>query len=136
MAERRQLATQVVRTERLSGSLVRVVLTGDDLADFEPAHADSYVKVVFAPAGEPDRPRLRAYTVRAFDPHARELSLDFVIHGDTGLAGPWAVAATPGDVVHLIGPGGGYTPASGADWHLLVGDECAARDRRVVGPDA
>ncbi|MEN0130739.1 MAG: siderophore-interacting protein, partial [Brevundimonas sp.] len=101
----------VVRTSRLTPSLVRVVIGGAGLAAFVPSpHADSYVKLVFLPAGErpllPDgrldidtvraalpedvAPRLRAYTVRAFDPVALELTLDVVVHGDAGLAGPWA----------------------------------------------
>ena len=43
-------------------------------------------------------------------------------HGDEGVAGPWAATAQPGDVLHLMGPGGAYTPSPDADWHLLVGD--------------
>jgi NADPH-dependent ferric siderophore reductase len=65
---------------------------------------------------------MRSYTVRAFDADARELTLDFVVHGDTGIAGPWALAARPGDELLLLGPGGGYEPAPGAGRHLLAGD--------------
>src|SRR5690606_21164117 len=70
-------------------------------------------------------PRLRTYTVRAWDPDALELTLDFVHHGDEGLAGPWAANARPGDELFMLGPGGGYAPDPGADWHLLAGDESA-----------
>ena len=70
-------------------------------------------------------PALRTYTVRAFDPVAGELTIDFVHHGDAGLAGPWAAAARPGDPLLLLGPGGAYAPDPTADWHLLVGDESA-----------
>ena len=70
-------------------------------------------------------PALRTYTVRAFDPAAGELTIDFVHHGDAGLAGPWAAAARPGDPLLLLGPGGAYAPDADADWHLLVGDESA-----------
>jgi NADPH-dependent ferric siderophore reductase len=51
------------------------------------------------------------------------MTIDFVVHGDRGLAGPWAAAARPGDVLRLSGPGGAYAPDPDADWHLLVGDE-------------
>ena len=34
-------------------------------------------------------------------------------------------AARPGDRLCLLGPGGGYSPAPDADWHLLAGDESA-----------
>ena len=50
-------------------------------------------------------PRTRTYTVRAWDAERRLLTIDFVVHGDTGVAGPWAAAAQPGDVLQLIGPG-------------------------------
>jgi NADPH-dependent ferric siderophore reductase len=132
----------VLRTERLSPSLVRVVLAGDDLAGFEPVHADSYVKLLFlhpdveytlpldvesvrASMPADQWPRQRSYTVRAFDAVRRELTVDLVVHGGSGLAGPWAAAAAPGDVLHLTGPGGGYSPDPSASWHLLVADESA-----------
>jgi NADPH-dependent ferric siderophore reductase len=51
------------------------------------------------------------------------LTIDFVHHGDTGVAGPWAANARPGDGLQLLGPGGAYTPDPAADWHLMVGDE-------------
>jgi len=54
-----------------------------------------------------------------------ELWLDFVVHGDEGIAGPWAASAKPGDPVRFLGPGGGYTPNPQAGWHLLAGDESA-----------
>jgi NADPH-dependent ferric siderophore reductase len=44
------------------------------------------------------------------------------VHGDSGVAGPWAAAARPGDRLELRGPGGAYAPDAGADWHLFVGD--------------
>lgn len=133
----------VLRTERISRYMVRVVVGGDGLADFATAGmTDHYVKLVFPYEGvdypEPFSvktcretmprevwPRLRTYTVRAWDPDTRELTLDFVVHGDEGLAGPWAERAVPGDELLMLGPGGGYAPDPAADWHLLVGDESA-----------
>ncbi|MCK2215977.1 siderophore-interacting protein [Actinomadura sp. ATCC 31491] len=133
----------VRRTERLSPHMVRVVVGGDGLADFGTSGlTDHYVKIVFPYEGvEYPRPfsvkacretmprevwpRLRTYTVRAWDPYTRELTLDFVVHGDEGLAGPWAERAAPGDEVFLLGPGGGYAPDPEAGWHLMVGDESA-----------
>jgi NADPH-dependent ferric siderophore reductase len=70
-------------------------------------------------------PVTRTYTVRAWDPVAQELTIDFVHHGDKGVAGPWAAAARPGEEVLFLGPGGGYAPRAEADWHLLAGDESA-----------
>ncbi|MFE5798036.1 siderophore-interacting protein [Streptomyces sp. NPDC056503] len=133
----------VVRTERITPHMVRVVLGGPGLDGFDVgAFTDHYVKLLFAPQDvtypEPfDMERIRAeypreqwpttrtYTVRAWDAVHRELTLDFVVHGDEGLAGPWAARAQVGDTVRFLGPGGGYTPDPAADWHLLVGDESA-----------
>jgi NADPH-dependent ferric siderophore reductase len=82
------------------------------------------------PADQPVR--VRSYTVRAWDPAAGELTLDFVVHGDAGVAGPWAAAARAGDRLLLLGPGGAYSPAPDADWHLLVADESAIPAAAVV----
>jgi NADPH-dependent ferric siderophore reductase len=70
-------------------------------------------------------PTSRTYTVRSWDEDSKELTIDFVYHGDEGVAGPWAAAAQPGDVLWFNGPGGAYSPDEAADWHLLVGDESA-----------
>jgi NADPH-dependent ferric siderophore reductase len=59
------------------------------------------------------------------DAAAQELAIDFVIHGDEGLAGPWAASAQPGDRLTFTGPGGGYNPDPAADWYLFAGDESA-----------
>ncbi|MFE3326396.1 siderophore-interacting protein [Streptomyces sp. NPDC059176] len=134
---------RVLRTERLTPHMVRLVMGGDGLSAFATdGFTDHYVKIVFPVPGvtypEPfDMARIReelpreqwpsnrTYTVRAWDPVHRELVIDFVVHGDEGLAGPWAARVQPGETVWLIGPGGGYAPAPEADWHLLVGDESA-----------
>lgn len=134
---------QVVRTERLTPHMQRVVLGGEGLADFTAdTCTDHYVKILFPAEGvtypEPfDMQRIReefpreqwpvtrTYTVRSWDPQHSELTVDFVIHGDEGLAGPWALRAQPGETVRFMGPGGAYAPDPTADWHLLVGDESA-----------
>ncbi|MGW7480054.1 siderophore-interacting protein [Nonomuraea muscovyensis] len=133
----------VVRTERLTPHMIRVVVGGDGLRDFALSGCtDHYVKLVFPHEGvdypvpfsvanvratmpREAWPRLRTYTVRAWDAETRELTIDFVHHGDKGLAGPWAARAEPGDELLMLGPGGGYAPSLDAGWHLLVGDESA-----------
>lgn len=114
----------VARTERLTSSMIRVVLTSEAVASFPDSavpgigFTDTYVKLRFGEA-------LRAYTLRAVDRAARELTIDFVVHGDSGLAGPWAAAARPGDVLTCLHPGGEWAPRASADAHVLVGDEAA-----------
>lgn len=99
--------------------MVRVVVGGPDLAQIPPLDlTDHYVKLRFGDV-------TRTYTIRWFSPVEREMALDFVIHGDEGLAGPWAASAQPGDEITFMGPGGGWRPRADADLHLLVGDESA-----------
>jgi NADPH-dependent ferric siderophore reductase len=82
------------------------------------------VKLQFPREGAPEdeRPKVRTYTVREWDAERGLLTIDFVVHGDEGIAGPWAAAAQVGDTLGLRGPGGGYAPDPGADWHLMAGD--------------
>ncbi|SUE13598.1 siderophore binding protein [Rhodococcus gordoniae] len=113
----------VLRTETIGEHFVRVVLGGDGFGEF-PARpeTDSYVKIELA-AG--DETVVRTYTVRRVDPDAREIWIDFVVHGDEGVAGPWARSVQPGTQVVVRGPGAGYRPDRSADFHLLAGDETA-----------
>lgn len=137
---RAPILAHVVSTAPVSPHLVRVVLGGDGLAGFAAGpFTDHYVKLHLPPPGADYQapfdaevvkathprehwPRTRTYTVRAWDAERRELTIDFVVHGDEGVAGPWATAARPGDTIQLNGPGGAYAPDPDADWHLLVGD--------------
>jgi NADPH-dependent ferric siderophore reductase len=131
---------EVLSRTELGPSLVRLELGGEGFSTFpEAPSTDAYVKIVFAKPelgleppydlaalretlpGE-DIPVTRTYTVRSVDRAAGTLALDFVVHGDEGLAGPWARDAQPGDRVAFMGPGGAYSPDPQADWHLLAGD--------------
>ncbi len=67
--------------------------------------------------------QVRTYTVRRLDPAASEMDIDFVRHGDEGLASAWAARARPGDRIAAAGGGGIVAPP--ADWYLIVGDETA-----------
>jgi NADPH-dependent ferric siderophore reductase len=104
----------VLRTQPLTLSMVRIVFRAE--LDAHDLFADSYVKLRFGDA-------VRAYTVRSFV--EGELTIDFVVHGDEGLAGPWAAAAAPGDEIQFVGPGGAWSPRPSADWHLFIGDDSA-----------
>lgn len=130
----------VESTEQLGPHLIRVLLSGQSLAVFGgQEHTDSYVKFVFvhpdlgleppydlaelrASAPAERQPVTRTYTVRSIDRAARRLTVDFVTHGESGWAGPWASAAKVGERAVLTGPGGGYAPKPDAGWHLLAGD--------------
>ncbi|MBS1861110.1 MAG: siderophore-interacting protein [Actinobacteria bacterium] len=119
------LTARVEAVEPLTPTLIRIVFGGAGLAGFEIGeYTDHYVKLQFPRPGAPaeERPKVRTYTVRDWDPAAGLLTIDFVVHGEEGVAGPWAAAASPGDTIALRGPGGGYAPDPGAAWHLMAGD--------------
>jgi NADPH-dependent ferric siderophore reductase len=136
----RTIHTTVERIERVTPHMVRVVVGGDELDGFAVGEfTDHYVKLQLPPAGagyappfdmedvrasrpREQWPRVRTYTVRAWDAERRQLTLDVIVHGDEGVAGPWAAAVQPGDPLQLMGPGGAYAPDPEAAWHLMVGD--------------
>lgn len=140
---RPQTTLEVLRREQLSPHMVRIVAGGDGFASFTNNDSvDRYVKIIFPQPGveyplpldlatiretmpREHWPVTRTYTIRWVDPVARELAIDFVVHGDEGLAGPWAAAAQPGETLIFTGPGGGYNPNPDADWYLFAGDESA-----------
>ncbi|MGC4175879.1 siderophore-interacting protein [Demequina sp.] len=104
----------VVSQEWLTPAMVRVVF--DVPLDAPELFADSYVKLLFDGVQ-------RAYTIRSLE--GARMTIDFVVHGDEGLAGPWAANAVPGDILEFVGPGGEWSPRPDADWHLFIGDESA-----------
>jgi NADPH-dependent ferric siderophore reductase len=137
---------EVIRSEQLTPHMTRVVLGGGGFDTFAPSEStDAYVKLVivrpdvdsaavdalphpltldsFKELPDEHQPVVRTYTVRHTDTERREISIDFVVHGEQGVAGPWAASAEPGQPAYLMGPSGGYAPDPAADWHLLAGDE-------------
>ena len=131
----------VVRTARLSPTLVRITLGGPGLAGFvSTGVGDEYVRVFFPhgedqtevslpvpngdwwvlPEGAPEAP-MRTYTIRDARPESGEIDIDFVIHA-AGIAGPWAAAAQPGHVLGLNSPTSLYRPPAETTWQVLVGD--------------
>ena len=133
---------QVDHVQALSPRLRRIMLRGDDLADFVSLAPDAHVKALFPPPGQerpvlpsfgPEgaqfpggapRPAARDYTPRAFDAAQGWLQLEFVLHGH-GPATAWAAAAQPGDWLGIVGPRGSRVVPDVHDAYLLAGDETA-----------
>ncbi|SED95356.1 siderophore-interacting protein [Streptomyces sp. TLI_105] len=135
----------------------RVTLGAPSLDGFALAGPDQQVKLFFPrpgqaepvlPAPEPDgdvmrwygayaalpeeeRPWMRSYTLRAHDPAAGTVDVDFFLHEEGEDAGPatrWARSARPGDTLGMFGPSAAFAvpvdPGAG-DWTLLYADACA-----------
>jgi len=132
---------QVLRSERLTPNMQRVVVGGEALEGFDSRSPDDHVKLFFTNAeGEFVLPELtehgprypegkqpspaRDYTPRFYDADAGELVLDFVLHGD-GPATSWAANAKVGDALVVAGPRGSHVVADDFDCYVLIGDETA-----------
>lgn len=117
----------------------RLTLSGDQLEGFTSLGFDDHIKMFFPPVGEtlemptlgPDglvfagtRPPMRDYTPRRYDPEAKTLDVDFVLHGD-GPAASWAARVQVGDLALVAGPRGSMVVPDAFDWYLLAGDETA-----------
>jgi NADPH-dependent ferric siderophore reductase len=140
---RPQAVLTVLGREQLSPHTVRITAGGPGFEALRlNEFTDKYAKIIFADPGlgltppydlaglreslPPDRrPVTRTYTLRRADAEIQQLTIDFVVHGDEGIAAPWAAHAEPGDVLTLSGAGGAYRPDPGCDWHLFAGDESA-----------
>lgn len=140
---RRAHEATVTGVERISPDLLRLSFTAPALVGRELPHTDHYIKLLFVPEGagyswpfdlqeiRDNLPRhlhpvTRTYTFRRVDTTTGEFDVDFVIHGDEGLAGPWAARAEVGDVIGFSGPGGAWHPEEGYGHFVLAGDEAAA----------
>ncbi|MEE4546229.1 siderophore-interacting protein [Streptomyces sp. V4-01] len=121
---------RVVRTLRLSPTLLRVVLGGEELGAVVSGGRDQRFKLFLPQPGQrapvlPDvldsawyprwraldpevRGIMRTYTIRDARPAAAgrtaEVDVDFALHGDIGPASRWAGRAAPGDLVSILAP--------------------------------
>ena len=140
--ETKMRLVQVVRVDQISPRMCRIVFGGEALDGFTSVAADDHVKLFFPAPGQdkpalpvlgsngpvfPDgaaRPAARDYTPRRFDAEARELTIEFVLHGD-GPATSWATQAKPGSWLGVGGPRGSFLVPEDFDAYVLVGDETA-----------
>ncbi|REJ05686.1 siderophore-interacting protein [Microbacterium bovistercoris] len=155
----RTYSTTVARISALSPNFTRITLRGDDLEHFATDGLDQRIKLIipfadgtitdvgqFDPSEEmygwyrrwrelPDEQRnpIRTYTVRAVRPAAREIDVDFVLHGTEGPASAWATGAQVGDPLFVVGPDARAEERGGLEWKpgdagtvLIAGDETAA----------
>ncbi|MFJ5303748.1 siderophore-interacting protein [Streptomyces sp. NPDC088350] len=149
----RFFSLQVVRTERLGPSLVRVTFAGDDLAYFFSDGCDQSLSLFLPHPGQsrpavpyelgdgwwqgwrelPDGVRavMRSYTLRALRRDPDEIDIDFVLHEPAGPASGWASRASAGDRVVLLGPAVAdnrairFRPPEDTDLVVVWGDETA-----------
>jgi NADPH-dependent ferric siderophore reductase len=136
---------RVSAVHRVVPNIVRVTLTGPELAGFASLGPTDHVKVFFPdpangiltlPEAAPDGMRRasegvvisRDYTPRAVRTRsdgALELDLDFVTHGSDAPASAWAELAKDGDELGVAGPRGSRLVPEGIERLVVVADETA-----------
>ena len=127
---------KVAHARHVTPNMIRVTLTSPAIKDmdanceganckiFLPGETQSQASFL-AQLRDGPRPTVRTYTVRHIRPHASELDIDFVDHGDAGPASAWARAAKPGQFCGLAGPGTPKVTDFYADHYLVVADMSA-----------
>jgi NADPH-dependent ferric siderophore reductase len=133
----------LVARERLTPHYVRVRLQGEDLRGFTSLGSDDHIRVFFPDAPVESIEEMRAAPSREYTPLAFGddwLELEFVVHGDSGVAGVWAANAPLGAEVGVGGPRGSMVIEGTPDAWLLAGDETAIPAIRrfiaLMEPDA
>lgn len=128
---------------QISPDLVRLSLNAPTFVGKELEFTDHYLKLLFVPEGadyswpfnveqireqqpRDKQPVTRTYTLINLDPSTGDFDIDFVTHGDAGLAGPWARMAEVGEKIGFFGPGGAWSPSADYEHFVFAGDESAA----------
>ena len=114
----------------LTADYVRIRLEGADLRGFTSLGSDDHIRVFFPDTPPASVEELRAapsreYTPLAWDADEGWLDLEFAIHGDQGVAAPWAATAEIGAIAGVGGPRGSMVLTGRPDAWLLAGDETA-----------
>lgn len=107
----------------VSPHLVRITLTGEDMAFFPQGSESANCKLVFSiREGETV---VRTYTVRSYREADQEIDIDFFIHDAPGPASDWARGAEVGDTIGFKGPSSPKLVNTNADWIIIAGDMSA-----------
>ncbi|WEK62160.1 MAG: siderophore-interacting protein [Candidatus Microbacterium colombiense] len=114
--------------EWLAPDYVRIRLTGADLAGFDSPGADDHMRLFFPTGPVHTIDELRASPSREYTPLAWGedwLDVEFAVHGDQGVAAPWAATAPLGSSIGVGGPRGSAVLVGTPGSWFLAGDETA-----------
>lgn len=136
MSSRNPKLFTVLATRYLTPNMIRITLTGPEIAMMDPKCYGANCKIFLPAEGQSrdtfeqqlrdgPRPVVRTYTVRQLRTDAQEMDIDFVYHGDEGPASAWAARAKIGDFCGFGGPGPVKVTSFYADNYLIVADMSA-----------
>jgi len=136
---------QVTLTARewITDAYVRIRLESPELEGFSSLGSDDHLRMFFPSAPVSSVEELRAAPSREYTPLAWGdgwLELEFAVHGDAGVAAPWAATAPIGATAGVGGPRGSLVLTGMPDAWFLAGDETAVpairRFARLMTADA
>ncbi len=134
MSKPSPITLTVTQTSTITPNMQRITLSGEGLSKYPTECAGGYIKLLFSPLGTTDlsqlndgeRPTMRTYTIRQYNPVENWIEVDFVRHITTdlqcGFAARWAMNAKVGDTVSVAGPGLIQGLNLESDWFFLVAD--------------
>ncbi|MEZ9861369.1 siderophore-interacting protein [Vibrio splendidus] len=134
MSKPSPITLTVTQTSTITPNMQRITLSGEGLSKYPTECAGGYIKLLFSPLGttdlsqlnEAERPTMRTYTIRQYNPVEKWIEVDFVRHITTdlqcGFAARWAMNAEVGDTVSVAGPGLIQGLNLESDWFFLVAD--------------
>jgi len=144
----RVFAARVTAVRDLTPHMRRLTIAAAEFADYAPAGPDEYlglllprdedaalvlpvndgtenIRAAVAAIPEEERPDLRWYTLRDHRPAAREIDVDFVVHGDEGPGTRFAGRARVGSVLGIRECTALYAPLPETRSRVIIGDESA-----------
>jgi NADPH-dependent ferric siderophore reductase len=144
----RVFAARVTAVRDLTPHMRRLTIAAAEFADYAPAGPDEYLGLLLPrdedatlvlPANdgteniraavgaipESERPDLRWYTLRDHRPDAREIDVDFVVHGDEGPGTRFAGRARVGSALGIRECTALYAPLPATRSRVIIGDESA-----------
>lgn len=111
--------------------MVRLTFRSPLASEFTSDTVGGYTKLIVPPPGNAGPPEIdqntfkasmRTYTIQSVRAELDEFDVDFVVHGDAGIVGPWARQARPGDRIAVSRPGALKLSTKGADWFRFAAD--------------
>ncbi|MET2825928.1 siderophore-interacting protein [Mesorhizobium shangrilense] len=137
LAQFREMTVTEVRN--LTPHMRRIRFAGEDLSRFAK-FGGMHIRMLFPTRDVPDplwpvlggnglpvwpaddrRPVARVYTIRALDVDKGIIDVDFAVHSGESVGAAWAMQATPGMKIGIMGPVG--RPVRQAGWYVMGADE-------------
>lgn len=127
MSRPQPIELTVTNKKLITPHMLRMTLGGENIKNIPEDQESGYVKLVIPTddiqAPENNKSLMRTYTIR----HQRSdsIDVDFMLHGDSGLASNWAKHAKVDDTITIAGVGSKRMIRMPSDWYLVVGDMTA-----------